>query len=868
MNNKKRLHPPRIAGWILNRTISSDIQYSAMGDFEEIYLKKRKKSGAFSANFWYWKQVVCSFPDFLKSSLLWKLSILRNYLVISLRNIIKQKVFSAINILGLSLGITCCILILLFTMDELTYDRFHENSGSIYPVLYENHFLKTKGESLPLPMGQALKAFFPEVKRFVRLNEREAVVRYKDRIFNERITFSDPDFFNLFTFPLISGNNNLSDNTIFLTQNIAIKYFGEEDPAGKTLFLNFDSKIKEFFIGGVIKKPPGNSSIRFDFIINLQNLNFLEHPGFTNEWGLFRTALFLQVEDKRSIPGIESRFPLFIRENMQEYLLRTRELGRWGDRKLPITLSLSNIKDLHLYSGIHYRGKILNSLVLILIAVIVLVIACINFNNLSIGKASVRSLEIGMRKVLGAGRKQLIGQFWSESIIMAAISMITGFVFASLLLPEFNSFSGKNMHLANIITPLNAIILVSLVLLIGIISGSYPALVLSGLKPVEIIKGKFRLKGKNSIARYLIVMQFSLSVILIICTMVLSRQLKFMNSQYIGFKKEGIVVVRTQTDSPPVSRKIIENFKDTVKNYSSVINITGSSTSFSSLVTISINEMNGKNIPVYISTVYYNYLTTTDMELIEGRDFSEKFPTDTSAVIVNRKYVEEMDIESPIGKTVRIGLNPPMHIIGVIKDINFFSLKQDTGPLAFNLLPKRPLRVILVRISESNVFETIKLLRKTWSHIQPGKPFEYTFLDSDIASQYDNDKKWNGIVMYSSFLAILISSMGIFGLTLITVNQKVKEIGIRKVLGAGVSRIMGMVLKEFIYLVLIANAIAWPAAFLLMNKYLENFHYRISPEPQIFILAGSISVTVAVLTISCLAVKAALTNPVKALKHE
>ncbi len=873
MKKKKRNNnPPQFAEWILKRTACDDIRYSALGDFAEIYFLKKMKSGTLRARLWYWKQAVFSIPEFLKSNFFWRCFMIWNYILISLRNLKKHKVFSAINILGLSLGLTCCILILMHTADEFSYDRFHNNSDTIYAVYNNHHFDNRLSDWVPLPVERTIDKTFPEVKNAVRINTAGGTIRYQDKIYNESFTFTDPAFFKVFTFPMISGSGEsvLNDpNSIVLTKSIAVKYFGEEDPVGKTLSVDLGASIKEFTIAGVTDDVPDNSSIKFGMVVNNENLRF------SNSWvkrsmprGWYNTRVYLQLNNSESLQNVKNRFPVFIRDNLQDVLKQARERKRWGDKDLPFTFILKNIKDVHLRSGLNHRGDIQNSYIMLGIAVIVLAIACINFMNLSIGRASVRSVEIGMRKVLGAGRKQLIGQFWSESILLTVLSMAIGIILAVLLLPAFNELSGKNLHLKDFFTPVTGILLMLLIVLTGIISGSYPALVMSRFRPVEILRGKLRLRGKNPVAKLMVIIQFTMSIFLIISTIVLSEQLKYINSKDLGFNKEGVIAINTRERNPESSRRIIENYKDKTSDYTSVKSISGCTTSLYRLAMMDEFVINDKKINAHFSTVYYDYIKTNEMELIQGRDFSREFSTDISGVIVNEKFVKEAQLVSPLGKTIRDRRDRISQIIGVVKDFHYGPFNREIGPSVFNIRPDRGLSFMLVRISQTDITGTIKMLEKHWKEIQPEKSFSFSFVEDDIARHYSDERKWNGIVRYSSILAVLISCMGIFGLTLITVNRRIKEIGIRKVLGAGISQITGLVVKDFVYLVLAANVIAVPPAYYFMNKYLQNFFYRIPLGPQIFIFAGIISIFVAVTTISYLALKAASANPVDSIKYE
>ncbi len=486
--------------------------------------------------------------------------------------------------------------------------------------------------------------------------------------------------------------------------------------------------------------------------------------------------------------------------------------------------------------------------------------------NLSVGRASTRSLEVGVRKVLGAERRQLIHQFWGEFLVITGIAVIAGLVLTELMLPIFNRLSGKSLSLIKILQPGSFLILLSLFIIVGIVSGSYPALVMSRFQPVEIFRGKLGIGGKSPMTRVLVVVQFALSVFLIISTIIMGRQIHFMLTADPGFDKEGIVVVRTQEPEAEDSNMTLKLFRERLSRQPNIVSVSGTTAAIGDVATYPIKK-DGREIDVYQNRVDYDFFKTMGIEVVQGRSFSPEFATDTDGVVVNERLLKELEIEDPIGKPLK-GYYIPLTIIGVVRDYITADFRHSILPALHHIKPTWRVRYMLVRISTQNISETLTLLESTWKDIQPEKPFLYSFLDESLKDMYNEERRWGAIVGYSSGLAVLIACMGIFGLTSITVNRRTKEIGIRKVLGANVPQIIQTLIMEFILLVGIANIIGWPVAYIAMKALLDNYYFHISLGPQYFVLAGVLSFSIALLTTAFLAVRAAVANPVDSLRYE
>jgi len=799
---------------------------------------------------------------------------IKHYLKIAFRNLAKQKIYSAINILGLAVGLAGVLLIFLFVRNELSYDRFHENAEDLYRVYVIHHAedgsVDHTFRGVTMPMGPAMEEYFPEITHSIRVDSNYATIRAEGKLFSERVTQVDKSFFQAFSFPLITGNPTSvfsQGNSMVLTENHARKYFGNVNPIGKTLSVTYGQEKGDFVVTGVAEQPPSNSSITFDILIDIESGNRLQmNKMWQDNWSAFGWQTYVLLNNKNSVRRIMDKFTNFTSLYYAPYIEKVRSRQDWKGKGSPLSFELQPIANVHLDP--YVKGSLNLSAIIILsgIALIVLVIACINFMNLSISRASIRSLEVGMRKVLGAGRRQLIHQFWGEFLVITGIAMTAGLVLAEVLLPVFNRLSGRILSLREIFQPTNFLILLALLIIVGIASGSYPALVMSGFRPVEILRGKLRIGGKRPLTRALVVVQFALSIFLIIATIIMGRQIHFMLTADPGFNKEGVVVISVQESEAKASNTTLKLFRERLSQQPNIVSISGTSTRIGNVGVYPFKK-DGQEVEVYQNRVDYDFFKTMGIEVVQGRTFSPEIATDTDGVVVNEKLLKELGIEDPLGKPLK-GYYMPLTIIGVVRDYVIEDFRHSIIPALHHNRPNWGINQMLVRISPQNISGTLSLLEKTWKEIQPDKPFLYSFLDDTMEAMYNEEKRWGAIVGYSSALAVIIACMGIFGLTSITVNRRTKEIGIRKVLGASIPQIINILTREFIWLVGIANIISWPLAYFAMKALLDNYYYRIRLGPQYFILAGVLSLLIAMLTTIFLAARAAVTNPVESLHYE
>lgn len=806
-----------------------------------------------------------------------------NYLKIAIRNLKKQKTTTLINIIGLSIGISFSILFLSYVQDELTYDRFHYQSENIHMITTE--FKGSFSANSHHNLAEKLAADYPEILQAVRWTIAGITLKQDGNIFTQQAGFTDPGFFNMFTFPLKAGARKqalTAPNHVILSPATAEKYFGNRDPIGQTLSLFIGREYQNFRIAGIFKKFPGNSSLQCDLLLPFKNIFPIlgideNYTGSVNTPLLATT--FVRIESKLQAQSLRDKLPALNQELYGEMLQKYKIIQERG-------LDLHRFVDFHLGRISTYnlepRGNPRNSLILSGVALAVLLLACFNFMMLAIGRSSVRYKEIGARKVLGAGRPELVIQFLGESILISLLATGCGVLLAAVLLPEFNGLTGKTLsfqYLAGLGTVLQ---LGAFPIFIGLLSGLYPALVLSGLNIRDIFRGRSKPTGKNLFSRILIFLQFSVSIVFIIGTLLMWTQLRFIKNKKLGFAKENILVIDTQTQpGTGAGKKLLDNFRKSLDSFPGVLSVSGDSgtvgASFGSIGHPFIFK--GEKIMVSAYKVDLDYLKTLGISLISGRTFSVDFLSDLSAAaLVNETLVRQFELTDPVGlrfSDFAADKSPQGYeydpvIIGVIKDFHINSLHSSVNPQAFDLFGHFPLRIrhILVKLNPENIPQSLAYIRSRWEELRPDASFEYYFVDDYLNLHYRDDQNWNKIIGYSSAFAIFIACLGLFGLTALSTEQRTKEIGIRKILGAEVSDIIHLLSRNFWILVGLANAAAWPAAYYAGNFWLQGFAYRTGFSWWMFGLAGISVLLLTGLTIGWHAVRAGKIDPVKSLRYE
>jgi len=799
---------------------------------------------------------------------------LKNDLKIGLRIIFRNKGYSLINISGLAIGMACCILILLFVQDELNYDGYHTKSDHIYRLVALN---KSGGEERHLapigaPVGEMFANDFPEIQKQVRFYRGNRVlVRYQDkRFFEERFFYADPTAFDVFSFSIIKGDPQKDLTVPFalvMTESMAKKYFGREDPVGRTVILDNEHSYN---IVAVMRDVPPSSHFRFDFLASLETLavlhgrRTLEHPGYM----AFYTYLLLQENAEPEM--LEVKFEEMVKKSYGERIAAMR------------SFYLQTLKDIHLHSTLDYEIEANSNISFIYIysaiAVFILFIAVFNYMNLSTARSAKRAREVGMRKVLGAFRSQLVEQFLGESLMLSVFSFFLALIFVWLALPSFNSLTGKQLAFSLTSNPVLLLGFVAIVVAVGIIGGFYSAIFLSGFKPIRTLKGRLAASGKSgSFRRLLVLAQFTISIVLIIGTFIIRNQLHYLRSQNLGFNKEQVVVVPMHDQN---TRKSYESIKTELLKNPSVLSVTASSSVPGKPVTSIAYRFEGLPEDQHVSMDTYfvddDFLRTLDIEVTAGRNFSQEFATDEeNAFILNETAVRELNWSDPLNKQViwpsdlrrRDAIVKKGQVVGVVKDFHVTSLHERIGPVLLQMRPSS-FQYISAQISTGNISDTLSFFEEKWSQLSPAFPFEYSFLDEDFDRLYRADEKVGRIIGIFSILAIMVGCLGLFGLASYAAEQRTKEIGIRKVLGSSVTGIVLLLSKEFTKWVLLANVISWPVAYYIMKRWLGNFAYRTSINIEIFILSGLLAFAIALITVSYQSIKAALKDPVNSLRYE
>ncbi len=782
---------------------------------------------------------------------LWTPALLYNYFKIALRNIKRHKGYSILNVAGLAIGMACTILIMIWVQDELSYDRFHANAERIYRVIDYEQFSDGSDfvfSSNPPELARVLLREYPEVEEAVRYSAKNnMVVKYEQNYYSEDgFAFADTSFFKLFTFEFVSGDPLSAfskPNSIVVTKNTAQKYFGDDNAIGEVLQIN---NQHEFVVTGVIDNTTQNSHLQFNFIVPYINVKNFGHA--VEGWGSFYLKTYVQLHGGVDSKVVSDKIKNIIKDNVET---------------VNAELSLQPVTDIHLYSvsSLNETGDIKYIYIFSTIAVFILLTACINFMNLATARASKRSKEIGLRKVIGAVRKQVITQFYGESLVLSFIALLFSIIIVILSIPYFNDLSGKNLTFNPGENNFIIITLIITTIVTGLVSGSYPAIFLSSFRPVDIVKGSLR-KGKAGIffRRSLVFFQFVLTISLIIGTIVITRQLDLIRNQKLGYDKENVVCINLNNSNN------VELLKSELRKNSQVINVSAVSNLPSSLGPSFAPEWEGKQpnqmILVNILNADQDFASTMNIEMNEGRFFSRDFSSDSlDARVINQTTADLLGWQSPVGKTFADG-----KVIGVIKDYHFGSLHSEVRPLCVFL--KNKFNYLLVRVRPGDVSNTIASLEESWSKILPTTPFEYGFLDDNINRLYKEDIRLGKLINTFAVLILFVACLGLFGLASFSAEQRTKEIGIRKVLGASVHEIIFLLSREFTKLVILANIISWPVAYFLANEWLKDFAVKIDVGIWIFLPSGLLAFIVAVLTVGYQAVKTALSNPAKSLRYE
>ena len=797
-----------------------------------------------------------------------------NYFKTAWRNLSRNKIFSAIKILGLSIGLTVCMLIFLYTKDEISYDQFQENKAQLYRIIQHWQMGKDPAQTIGITngiMGESFAKEIPEVQQFVRVNGEAVTVKKNNDVLTENPLFVDDNFFSVFTFPLIEGNKRtaLSDpHSVVLSKDMAKKYFGTIDVTGKIMQLKLDTAFENFTITGIAENSPQNSTIKADMFLPYK---YFENYNSNTDWIGGSLNTFLLLSQTADIKTVENKMQALFDKNTKDKIAKA---AQEQNMTIKIKLGLQRLTDIHLSTeagpdnGMSDGSNPVYSYILTSIAIFILIIACINFINLAIAQSLKRSKEIGIRKVIGSTRKQLIKQFLTESFLVSLIAFMIGIVLTVSILPFFNELANKKLSLSYLTDWYLYAGYFLLLLITSFISGFYPSLVLSAFQPVKVLYNKQKLLSRNYLTKGLIVLQFALAIFLIIGTIAINSQLNFLLHADLGYDSRNLVKMDIPINK--TSDQLPAIFKNELLNKPGIISVAARNRGRN----ISGAKLDGREIEIEYSKVDDKYLSTFKIPLIAGRNFSPDYPSDSvNSVIVNESFIKEAGwkMNNAIGKTFGFGEsheNKKVTVVGIVKDYHFLSLKDKIKPAVFSMEPSFNFGEIWVKIKPTDVPQTLALLQNTYKKILPYYPYSYQFMDDINAKNYETEAKWKQIISIASSLFIFISCIGLLGLIMLSIEQRTKEIGIRKVLGAAISKIIVLISREFIILISIAFLIAVPVAYYFINKWLQNFAYRISIGWWMFALAGILIITVAMITISFQAIKAALANPVKSLRTE
>ncbi len=868
--------PPKVARVLLERLAAREIQYATLGDFSEIFVSIAQEKGIARARLWYWTQFFISFPAFMRDSVYWRIILINNFIKVAFRNLLRNRAFSLINILGLSIGLACFLLIFIYLRFEYGFDRFHDKSDRIFRVIKECGYpegVELRADS-GVPMAPLLLENFPEFGDAVRFGTwYQSLIGYKDKVFSEEsFFFVDPSVFSVFNFPLAKGDvwTALGDpQSVVISSQMAAKYFGDENPLGRVITCRFSFRPQELDlkITGVLQRIPQNSHFTFDFMASFSTLQNIVDPHYLTERWDSPTYNYVLLGKGHTPDGLGARLQSFA----DTYI----EKGGY----VSMGLRLQPLQDIYFHSrgiggGMWKRGNLKASHGFMALALFILLLACVNYMNLSTARSAQRAKEVGLRKVVGAQRSGLILQFLSESLVFSFLSLLLALLLVHLFLPLFRNLTQMNVAL-RLNDPWFVLTLFSLALFVGLLSGSYPALVLSAFRPVRILKGLFTGGSSELFRKSLVVFQFTVTATLIIGSVVVFRQLHFFKTTDMGFDKEHVLVLPFRERSAHEKYSVL---KSVLLNNRNVLSVTAISTipGVGSQNGIKLKTGAVEELDMGIIYVDLDFVETLGIDVLEGRSFDRKRSSDIqTSYLVNEAFTHKLGWASSVGQDVELYYKRgdqviPRYsgrIVGQLKDFNFRKLLVGIQPVIFKIDPSN-FRYMLVRINGIHRDAALADVQRIFHEIVPQHPFEYSFLDATIENAYRREQTFGTIVNYATALAILVACLGLFGLTSFSVQQRIKEIGIRKVLGASLQRIIALFSREFLVLVGIANLIAWPLGYALMSSWLQGFAYRISVGAFPLLLAGMLTGSIALVTVSFQATRAALANPADSLRHE
>lgn len=888
-----RKEPPRLASRFLHWYCPPSLYEGVEGDLLEAFEKDVRDRGLAAAR----RRFVFNTLRFFRPGILLRnkftlalsnSAMIGNYFNTASRNIGKRKLYAFINASGLSIGIAFCLLIYLFIVDERSFDQFHTHKDRIYRLegkTYDTWMSDGKNPYNVSPwiqtrFGVLAKEEIADIELMSRYSpDQTGVVRYGEKVFSERgITYVDADFFRMFSFPLLRGNHSrifANKHEVVITPAIAAKYFGEDDPIDKEIEIDIDGTAT-YTVTGVIASPPGNSSLSYDILLPQPARPYYERN--MQSWGSFNTPTFVQLHENAGPPSFKEAL-----DRLTDKYLAVHMENWKAEAATPVPDSVKMIEyvftpltDIHLKASISWEKVSDPKYTFILggVALLIVVIASINYISLALTTSASRGTEVGIRKAAGATRGQLVSQFCFESVLLAFISMTIGILLARLSLPLFNEFTGKQISITVGDYVYLAPVAAGVALVIGLVAGSYPAFFVSALRPALVLKGRLTSKLHAGFTKPLVVLQFALAAFLIVSSLIMFRQMRYVTTKDLGFDKDQVMVVPTYAGWTEVANRTVERFRQRADQEPLILNVSGTSSSFSRGYSRYGYKIGGEHKAAFIYAVDPYYLSTLGIDLVMGRNFDPAIATDTNAVIVNEALVRDMKWTDPLNEHLNWredSLTAGARVIGVVKDYHFLSLERSVDPMFLSLSTREVgyLTAMLVKVAAGDLPAAVTKVEQIWKQQNPDRPFDYSFLDADVDRQYESYRRWMSLMSLATGLAILIACLGLFGLSGINAVNRTREIGIRKVLGADISSIFMMLNRQFVMLALVAFLLAAPVSWYVMQRWwLDNFEFKVRIGADLFFVAIGVALLVAFLSVSYHAIRAALTNPAKTLKYD
>ena len=862
-------HPPRLARKLLRKRCAPQWLEEIEGDLEEQFQAQIRENGLLKARLIYSRDVLLlatkpylrnhPVPTHHKARGPFMLT---NYSKIALRNFRKHKGYAFINITGLAVSLACCLLIVLYVQDEHSYDRFHEKSDRIYRVVNEVRLGDKPGHWVwtAIPLAPALETAFPDIEHAVRfISGGLPLMRRGDRVFyEERAFFTDPSIFEVFSFNPLRGNPKTALNAPFsvvLTETLVAKYFPNEDPLGQTLTISVQGQEMDYTVTGVVPDVPGNSHLQFSALLSFATYPAVSHPHSVNEWRALNVLTYVLLHDSGAAAALDTRLPHFLKQQTNDDIWYTPYLQPLTD----IHFNLSGL-------GVQADSDVRYLYIFSAIALFILLIACINYMNLATARSASRAREIGVRKFLGAHRMQLTRQFLGESVLLSGIALLLALVLLAIILPVFNSVTEKSITLTAYITLPVLLTLVGVSMAVGVLAGSYPALFLSRFRPVVILRGRGAGGSPRAgLRKVLVVVQFAITLVLLIGTVVIYNQMQYIRNKHLGFDDEHVVVL-------PLKEEALQTQANTLKQtlldspYVLAAGLSGGLPSRGIGRNGVTPEGAEETQMLSVMSVDFDFLETLGMTVQHGRGFSQAFARDSAGFVINEATARAFGWEEPLGKKLnRNGQIGP--VLGVLEDFHFASLHQTIEPIVLYVQPEE-YAYLSLKLDARNLGAALATVEAIWHKYAAAYPFDYAFLNDTFDRLYRADYQFGWILGTFASMAILIACLGLFGLAAFTTEQRTKEIGIRKVLGASIPDVLVLITKDFTGLVLIAIVVATPIAYSVMTRWLDDFAYRIEISWPIFLVAGLTALGIAWVTISYQSIKAALANPVTSLRHE